>query len=92
MTKAPMAGDPAFCELLLAMGLRSFSMHPSQIAAIKQQVINTDALLWSARLERVLEADEPERICGLEKMAIEQSRAAFSHVASGQKAFTPAAQ
>ena len=28
-----MAGDPAFTELLLAMGLRSFSMHPSQIAA-----------------------------------------------------------
>ena len=27
-----MAGDPAFTELLLAMGLRSFSMHPSQIA------------------------------------------------------------
>ena len=26
-----MAGDPAFTELLLGMGLRSFSMHPSQI-------------------------------------------------------------
>ena len=28
-----MAGDTAFSELLLAMGLRSFSMHPSQIVA-----------------------------------------------------------
>ena len=27
-----MAGDPAFTELLLGMGLRSFSMHPAQIA------------------------------------------------------------
>ena len=27
-----MAGDTEFTELLLAMGLRSFSMHPSQIA------------------------------------------------------------
>lgn len=38
-----MAGDPAFTELLLAMGLRSFSMHPSQIASIKQQVLRTDS-------------------------------------------------
>jgi phosphoenolpyruvate synthase/pyruvate phosphate dikinase len=27
-----MAGDPAFTEVLLAMGLRSFSMHPAQIS------------------------------------------------------------
>ena len=65
-----MAGDPAFCELLLAMGLRSFSMHPSQISAIKQQVMQTDAQLWSARLQRILESDEPERICVNEKAAI----------------------
>jgi phosphotransferase system enzyme I (PtsI) len=32
-----MAGDPAFTELLLAMGLRSFSMHPARIASIKQR-------------------------------------------------------
>ena len=29
-----MAGDPEFTQILLAMGLRSLSMHPSQIAAI----------------------------------------------------------
>jgi phosphoenolpyruvate-protein kinase (PTS system EI component) len=27
-----MAGDPAFTDLLLAMGLRSFSMHPARIS------------------------------------------------------------
>ncbi|EWS61282.1 Phosphoenolpyruvate-protein phosphotransferase [Methylibium sp. T29-B] len=37
-----MAGDPSFTSVLLAMGLRSFSMHPSQIAAIKQQILRTD--------------------------------------------------
>lgn len=37
-----MAGDPAFTALLLSMGLRSFSMHPSQIATIKQQVLRAD--------------------------------------------------
>ena len=37
-----MAGDTAFTELLLGMGLRSFSMHPSQISAIKQRVLRAD--------------------------------------------------
>src|SRR5205807_5598710 len=35
-----MAGDPAFTEVLLGMGLRSFSMHPSQISTIKQRVLS----------------------------------------------------
>ena len=34
---------PTFTELLLGMGLRSFSMHPSQIASVKQRVLATDA-------------------------------------------------
>ena len=55
-----MAGDPAFTELLLGMGLRSFSMHPSQIASIKQTVLRTDARRWAAHVEEVLGADEPE--------------------------------
>ncbi len=38
-----MAGDPQFTEALLAMGLRSFSMHPAQIATIKQRVLRSDA-------------------------------------------------
>jgi phosphotransferase system enzyme I (PtsI) len=58
-----MAGDPAFTELLLAMGLRSFSMHPSQIAAIKQRVLATDTGPWRACLARILAADDPEKEC-----------------------------
>ena len=58
-----MAGDPAFTELLLAMGLRSFSMHPSQIASIKQTVLRTDVLRWAAKIERVLESDDPQYRC-----------------------------
>jgi len=65
-----MAGDPAFTELLLAMGLRAFSMHPSQIAAIKQQIIRADARLWASRLQCVLDADDPERACLIERMAM----------------------
>jgi phosphotransferase system enzyme I (PtsI) len=58
-----MAGDPEFTQLLLAMGLRSLSMHPSQIAAIKQRVLRTDAKRWAAHLERVLQADDPQLEC-----------------------------
>jgi phosphoenolpyruvate-protein phosphotransferase (PTS system enzyme I) len=58
-----MAGDPAFTELLLAMGLRSFSMHPSQISAIKQRVLRADARRWAARMEHVLQADDPQATC-----------------------------
>ena len=55
-----MAGDTAFSELLLAMGLRSFSMHPSQLAAVKQRVLRTDAHRWAARLDQVLFSDDPQ--------------------------------
>ena len=55
-----MAGDAEFTELLLAMGLRSFSMHPSQVATIKQRVLRADASRWAARLASVLESDNPE--------------------------------
>lgn len=58
-----MAGDPEFTPLLLAMGLRSLSMHPSQIASIKQRVLRTDARRWAQQLERVLAADDPEGEC-----------------------------
>jgi phosphotransferase system enzyme I (PtsI) len=65
-----MAGDPAFCELLLAMGLRSFSMHPSQIVAVKQRVLAADSRCWSAWLPRILSADDPERECAVAMSAI----------------------
>ncbi len=38
-----MAGDVEFTELLLAMGLRSFSMHPAQLSAVKQRILRSDA-------------------------------------------------
>jgi len=58
-----MAGDPDFTQVLLGMGLRSLSMHPSQIAAIKQRVLRTEARRWTAQLERVLAADDPQLEC-----------------------------
>ena len=58
-----MAGDPAFTSLLLAMGLRSFSMHPARIAAIKQRILRIDTRRLGGLLPRVLEADDPAAAC-----------------------------
>ncbi|MBE7419967.1 MAG: phosphoenolpyruvate--protein phosphotransferase [Ideonella sp.] len=54
-----MAGDTVFSELLLAMGLRSFSMHPSQIASVKQRILRADTARLAARLAATLGSDEP---------------------------------
>jgi len=59
-----MAGDPAFTELLLAMGLRSFSMHPTQVASVKQKVLRSDTRRLAALLEAVLTSDDPEQKAG----------------------------
>ena len=55
-----MAGDPAFTALLLAMGLRSFSMHPAQIPSIKQRLLRADARRLAGSLQRVLDAEAPQ--------------------------------
>ncbi|MEK8030749.1 phosphoenolpyruvate--protein phosphotransferase [Ideonella sp. DXS29W] len=58
-----MAGDPAFTELLLGMGLRSFSMHPAQVAAIKQRVLRADVRALRAQIASVLASDSPQETC-----------------------------
>ena len=55
-----MAGDTTFTQLLLAMGLRTFSMHPRQIAAVKQAVLRCDAARVAPLLTEVLRADNPQ--------------------------------
>jgi phosphotransferase system enzyme I (PtsI) len=58
-----MAGDPAFTELLLAMGLRSFSMHPAQVSRVKQRILRADARLLQSAIDEVLAADSPKQAC-----------------------------
>lgn len=58
-----MAGDPAFTELLLAIGLRSFSMHPSQIAAVKQRILRADTRRLGPHLPEILSGDDPQALC-----------------------------
>ena len=57
-----MAGDPALTRLLLGLGLRSFSMHPTQILAVKQEIIRADASRLEAWAQDVLVSDEPAEL------------------------------
>ena len=57
-----MAGDPTMTHLLLGMGLRNLSMHPSQILEIKQQIVMADVEQLAGKVTRLLRLDEPDRI------------------------------
>ena len=54
-----MAGDTAMTRLLLGLGLRSFSMHPSQILAVKQEILRADTTKLAPWAQAVLASDEP---------------------------------
>ena len=49
-----MAGDLALTRLLLGFGLRSFSMHPSQLLAIKERVLRTDLAAVEGAAQKIL--------------------------------------
>ena len=54
-----MAGDVGLTRLLLGMGLRSFSMHPAQILAVKQEILRADTSRLAPWAQRVLQAESP---------------------------------
>lgn len=54
-----MAGDPSLTKLLLGLGLRSFSMQPTQILAVKQEVLRSDASKLTAWAQEVITAENP---------------------------------
>jgi len=60
-----MAGDPMVTRLLLGLGLRSFSMHPTQILAVKQEILRADTKRLRAWAQDVLASDDPASLLGL---------------------------
>ena len=56
-----MAGDVTLTRLLLGLGLRSFSMHPAQILAVKQEILRADAGKLAPWAQRVMQAEDPAR-------------------------------
>jgi phosphotransferase system enzyme I (PtsI) len=59
-----MAGDPTLTRLLLGLGLRSFSMHPTQILAVKQEILRADTTKLQAWAEQVLASEDPALLMG----------------------------
>tara|TARA_B100000676_G_scaffold303450_1_gene353989 strand:- start:316 stop:2064 length:1749 start_codon:yes stop_codon:yes gene_type:complete len=49
-----MAGDPVFTRLLMGLGLRQFSMEPSQLLEIRQQIRNTRLSAVPEWIDRIL--------------------------------------
>ncbi len=54
-----MAGDPTLTRLLLGMGLRHFSMHPTQLLRVKQEVLRSDAGRLGPWAMKVIAAEDP---------------------------------
>ncbi len=54
-----MAGDVTMTRLLLGMGLRSFSMHPAQILAVKQEILRADTEKLTPWAAQVLADENP---------------------------------
>jgi len=59
-----MAGDVTMTRLLLGLGLRSFSMHPSQVLAVKQQILRSDTAKLKIWAEQILASDDPAQLMG----------------------------
>ena len=64
-----MAGDPNYTKLLLGLGLRSFSMHPSAIPEIKNIIINSDTTMLTQISKKIINCDSnKEKIKLIEKL------------------------
>jgi phosphotransferase system enzyme I (PtsI) len=57
-----MAGELAYTRLLLAFGLRQFSMFSAQVPSIKQRVLTTDLPEIAQFTQKILRADDPMKI------------------------------
>lgn len=65
-----MAGDIQMTRLLLGMGLREFSMHPSQLLAVKNEILNSDLNVLTPATRKISRLYEPKAI----NEAVEQLR------------------
>ena len=57
-----MAGNVSCTRLLLGLGLRQFSMNPSQLLRVKQCVLTTNLSEISMLIQRILRANDPMKI------------------------------
>lgn len=60
-----MAGDPAYTQLLLGLGLREFSMDPTALLAVKREVMRTRVTPVTATVRQSLFDNDATRLRGL---------------------------
>jgi phosphotransferase system enzyme I (PtsI) len=57
-----MAGDSKLTRLLLGLGLRQFSMHPSHILSVKHQVLQSDLVKLVPTARKILSSHDSDKI------------------------------
>jgi len=57
-----MAGDSKLTRLLLGLGLRQFSMHPSHILSVKHQVLQSDLVKLVPTARKILSSQDSDKI------------------------------
>ncbi|PPC92814.1 MAG: phosphoenolpyruvate--protein phosphotransferase [Methylotenera sp.] len=57
-----MAGDSKLTKLLIGMGLRQFSMHPSHVLSVKQQVLHSEMRVLNAHARKILSYTDLDKI------------------------------
>ena len=60
-----MAGEIAMTRLLLGLGLRNFSMHPSHLLTVKQRVLQTEVKALMPIVDRMKRVDDPVKLGAL---------------------------
>ena len=60
-----MAGDPALTRLLLGLGLRAFSMQPTSLLQVKQQVLKSHLDTITPGAQKLLRNNDPDRTATL---------------------------
>ena len=57
-----MAGDAKFTKLLIGMGLRQLSMHPSHVLNVKQQILHSQLGLLNSNARKILALTDLDKI------------------------------
>lgn len=57
-----MAGDAKFTRLLIGMGLRQLSMHPSHVLSVKQQILHSQLGILNGNARKILALTDLDKI------------------------------
>ena len=60
-----MAGDPRLTKLLIGLGLRNFSMHPSSLLKVKKMILESNASKLKYKANKILRSHQKLEIDNL---------------------------